>query len=163
MRPTSTCNGRLKASPQQVRPASARPPPHIHSRERLDAQPAPERLAPAAALTLCRTPHASAGRFLGSSWGQMAYLAAECRCPPLPSRQLQRGASAHCWWLPQVPALFCFDPARTAELLGHPEHPWDWEPPSVSALSGSVRRERANCHMCRLYKERILHVHSKIR
>ena len=139
-----------------ARPAPPTPP--THSPWRVDAPPDSERLAPAAALTLHRTPRACTGRFLWSSWVQMAYLDARCRCPPLPSRQLQRGASAHCWWLPQVPALFCFDPARTAELLGHPEHPWDWEPPSISALSVSVRPERANCHMCRLYKE----LHSKI-
>ena len=51
-----------------------------------------------AVLTLPRTPHACSGRFPGSYW-----------CPPLPTRQLPPGASARCWWPPQVPAELLSD------------------------------------------------------
>ena len=102
-----------------------------------------------------RTPRACTGRFPWSSWVQMAYLDARCRCPPLPSRQLQRGASARCWRPPQVPAMSLSVPAPTAALLRHPQHPWEGEPRSVFDLSGGVGPERANCpRLCR-----ILHVH----
>ena len=143
-RPTSTCNGRPKASPQQVRLASS-PCAHIHSRERLDAQPAPERPAPAAALTLHCTPRACSGRFPGSSRGQSDFLAAAPRSPPLQSRQLQWDASACSRRPPQVPALSLSVPAPTAALLRHPQHPWEGEPRSVFDLSGCVGPERANC------------------
>jgi hypothetical protein len=103
-------------------------------------------------LTLHRTPHACAGRYLGSSWGQMAYIDGRCRCPPLPSRQLQRGASARCRRPPQALPCSWFEPARMAALLRLPKHPWGREPSSVFDMSGSVRPRRANCHMCRLYK-----------
>ena len=71
----------------------ARPASHMHSLRRVDAQPDPERLAPATVLTLRRTPHACAGRCRLSSWGQKAPLAARCRCPPLPSTQLPPDAT----------------------------------------------------------------------
>ena len=140
----------------------ARPASHTDSLRRVATTPDPERLAPAAVLTLHRTPRACSGRFPGSPWGQKAYLAARCRRPPLPRRQVPRPrvASAGRRKPPLVPAVLRFEPARTGTLLGHPKHPWEGVPPAVCDLSGSVRRERANCHICRLYKERILHVHS---
>ena len=83
----STSNGRPKASPQQVRPASP-PTAPTDSPWRIDAPPDSERLAPAAAMTLQCTPRASSGRFPGSSWIQMAYLGTRLRSPPLPSRHV---------------------------------------------------------------------------
>ena len=130
-----------------------RPPPHIHSLRRVDAQPDLERLAPATVLTLCRTPHACAGRFRWRSWGQNPPPDARCGCPPLPSRQVPRVASAGRRKPPLVPAVLRFEPARTGTLLGHPKHPWEGVPPAVCDLSGCVCRERVNCHTCRLYKE----------
>ena len=88
----------------------ARPASHIHSLRRVDAQPDPERLAPAAVLTLCRTPHACAGRCRLSSWVKKKPLAARCRCPPLPSTQLPPDASAGSRQPPPGPAA-C--PVRT--------------------------------------------------
>ena len=155
----STSNGRPKASPQQVRPAS---PPFSapHYRERLDAQPDREALAPATVLTLARTPRACPGRFPGSSWGQTTPLGARCWCPPLGGRQLPRDASARRRRSPQVPAVSLGDQARTAARLRHLQHPWQREPPSNFDLSGCVGPEREPTvpgpHI-------ILHVHSKIR
>ena len=150
-RAMSTSKGRPKAFHRQVRPAS---PPFSapHYRERLDAQPDREALAPATVLTLPRTPRACPGRFPGSSWGQTTPLGARCWCPPLGGRQLPRDASARSRRPPQVFAVLLSKSARTAALLWHPKHPWEGVPPSVYDLSGSVRRERANCHMCHMYK-----------
>ena len=153
-RATSTSRGRPKASPPQVRPASP-PTPPTDSRWRVDAPPASERLAPAAALTLHRTPNGASGSCSSSPWVQKAYLAARFGSPPLPSRKLPQDASARRRRSPLVPAVSLPDPARMSALLRHPEHPWDREPPSVHALSGCMRPERANCQT--LY--RILHVH----
>ena len=88
----------------------------------------------------------------GSSWGQRDYVDARCCCPPLSAHLLPRDASAASRKPPQVPAAFRSGSARMAALLGHPQHPWEGVPTSVCDLSGSVHRERANCHMCRLYK-----------
>ena len=130
----------------------ARPASLTHSLRRVDAQPDPERLAPATVLTLRRTPHACAGRYLGRSWAPTTPPAARCRCPPLSSRLLPRDTSAGSRRPPQAPAAFRFEPARRAGLLWHPLHPWEGVPSCVGALSGSVHRERTNCHMCCLYK-----------
>jgi hypothetical protein len=135
--------GRRPLLDRCARPAHPAPP--IHSPWRVNAQPAPERPAPAAALTLHCTPRACSGRFPGSSRGQSDFLAAAPRSPPLPSRQLQRGASARCWRPPQVSAMSLSVPAPTAALLRHPQHPWEGEPRSVFDLSGCVGPERANC------------------
>ena len=151
---TSTWNGRPKASHRQVRPASLISAA-IHSRERLDAQPAPEHLAPAIVLTLPRTLRACSGRFPGSSRGQSDFLAAAPRCPPLQSRQLQRDASARSRQPPQVPAAFRSGSARTPARLWHLQHPWEGVPTWNDALSRHVARDRANCHT----PSRILHVH----
>ena len=130
----------------------ARPASHTDSLRRVATTPDPERLAPAAVLTLHRTPRACSGRFPGSSRGQSDFLAAAPRCPPLQSRQLQRDASARSRRPPQVFAVMLRESARMAALLRLPQHPWEREPSSVFTLSISVRRERANCHMCHLYK-----------
>ena len=143
-RATSTSRGRPKASPQQVRPASP-PSPPTHSLRRVATTTNPDRLAPAAVLTLHRTPHACAGRYLGSSWGQRDYVDARCCCPPLSAHLLPRDASAASRRPPQVPAAFRSGSARMAALLGHPQHPWEGVPTSVCDLSGCVGPERANC------------------
>ena len=143
-RARSTSNGRPKASPQQVRPASP-PTAPTDSPWRVNAPPDSERLAPAAALTLHRTPNGATGSRSSSPWVQKAYLRAPCRCPPLPVRQLARDASARRRRSPQVPAVSLGDPARTAARLRHLQHPWQREPPSNFDLSGCVGPERANC------------------
>ena len=130
----------------------ARPASHTDSLRRVATTPDPERLAPAAVLTLHRTPRACSGRFPGSSRGQSDFLAAAPRCPPLQSRQLQRDASARSRQPPQVPAAFRSGYARIPARLWHPQHPWEGVPTWNDALSRHVARDRANCHMCRLYK-----------
>ena len=130
----------------------ARPASHMHSLRRVDAQPDSERLAPATVLTLRRTPHACAGRYPGRSWAPTTPPDARCRCPPLSSRLLPRDRSAGRRRPPQAPAVLRCELARKAGLLWHPLHPWEGVPSCVGALSGSVYRERTNCHMCCLYK-----------
>ena len=130
----------------------ARPASLTHSLRRVDAQPDPERLAPATVLTLRRTPHACAGRYRWSSWGKKTPLAARRRCPPLPAQLLPRDAGACRSRPPQAMPCSLFEPARKAGLLRLPLHPWEGMPPSVYALAACVSRQRPNCHMCRLYK-----------
>ena len=142
--------GRRPLPDRCARPA--RPASLTHSLRRVDAQPDPERLAPATVLTLRRTPHACAGRYPGSSWAPTTPLDARWRCPPLPSRQVPRDVSAGSRRPPQAMPCHRFEPARMAALLWHPQHPWEGVPPSVCALAACVYRQRANCHLCRLYK-----------
>ena len=136
-RATSTCNGRPKASPQQVRPASP-PSPPTHSLRRVATTTNPDRLAPAAVLTLPRPLHACSGRFPGSSWATMDYPDARFRSPLLQSRQLQREASARSREPPQVPAALRSGLACIPARLWHPQHPWEGVPTSVCDLSGCV-------------------------
>ena len=143
-RARSTSNGRPKASPQQVRPASP-PTAPTDSPWRVNAPPDSERLAPAAALTLHRTPNGASGSCSSSPWVQKAYLTARFRSPLLPSRKLPQDASARRRRSPLVPAVSLPDPAPMAALLRPLQHPWQREPASNFDLSGCVGPERANC------------------
>ena len=136
--------GRRPLLTRCARPAPPTPP--THSPWRIDAPPDSERLAPAAALTLHRTPNGATGSRSSSPWVQKAYLAAPCRCPPLPVCQLARDASARRRRPPLVSAVSLRDPATPAAALPqHLQHPWQREPPSNFDLSGCVGPERANC------------------
>ena len=153
----STSNGRPKASPRQVRPASPLAP-HMHSLRRVATTPDPDRLAPAAVLTLRRIPRACSGRYPARSWGQMDRVDARCCCPLLSARQLPRDAGAGSRRPLQAPVAFRSEPARTAAHHGHHQHLWERQPSCFRDRSGSVRRQRANCRLCHLYKVVILHM-----
>ena len=143
-RPTSTCNGRPKASPQQVRPASppraAHPLAAARGHHNQSRPPCTCRRADSSSHPTCLRRALS-----GSSWGQRDYVDARCCCPPLSGCLLPRDASAASRKPPQVPAAFRSGSARMAALLGHPQHPWEGVPTSVCDLSGCVGPERANC------------------